>query len=91
MRFLVLSLSLLALPAVAATPAEAATASEDAATCTTRHAELTKQAAGFNGDTRIKRLIDADLRRAMKEQAEGDGDECLEALDHAAKLLAGGA
>lgn len=85
MRFLVLSLSLLALPVAAATPAE------EAATCTTRHAELTKQAAGFSGDARIKRLIDADLKRAMKEQAEGDGNECIEALDHAAKLLAGGA
>ena len=84
MRFFVLGLSLLAFPA-AATPAE------DAATCITRHAELTKQAAGFNGDTRIKRLIDADLKRAMKELAEGDGDECIEALDHATKLLAGGA
>ena len=83
MRFLVLSLSLLALPAAA--PAD------DAATCTTRHAELTKQAASFNGDARIKRLIDADLKRALKEQAEGDGDECIEALDHATKLLAGGA
>ena len=83
MRFFVLSLSLLVLSAAA--PAE------NAATCTTRHAELTRQAAGFNGDTRIKRLIDADLKRAMKEQAEGDGDECLEALDHATKLLAGGA
>lgn len=86
MRFFVLSLSLclLALPAAAA-PAD------DAAACTTRHAELTRQAAGFSGDARMKRLIDADLKRAMKEQAEGDGDECIEALDHAAKLLAGGA
>lgn len=86
MRFYVLSLSLslLAVPA-AATPAD------DMAACTTRHAELTKQAAGFGGDARMKRLIDADLKRAMKEQAEGDGDECIEALDHAAKLLAGGA
>ena len=86
MRFFVLSLSLslFALPA-AATPAE------DAATCTARHAELTKQAAGFNGDTRIKRLIDADLKRALREQAEGDGNECIEALDHATRLLAGGA
>ncbi len=85
MRFFVLSLSLLAFPAIAATP------SEGAAACTTRHAELTKQAAGFNGDTMTKRLIEADLKRALKEQAEGDGDECLEALDHATKLLAGGA
>jgi len=84
MRPLVLSFLLLAVP-VAAPPAE------DIATCSTRHAELSKQAATFNGDARIKRLIDADLKRALKEQAEGDGDECIEALDHATKLLAGGA
>ena len=82
MRPLVLSFFLLAFPAIAA-PAD------DLAICSTRHAELAKQAAGFNGDARIKRLIDADLKRALKEQAEGDGDECIEALDHAAKLLAG--
>lgn len=84
MHPLVLSFLLLAVPA-AASPAD------DIATCSTRHAELSKQAASFNGDARIKRLIDADLKRALKEQAEGDGDECLEALDHATKLLAGGA
>lgn len=80
----VLSLLLFSVPAVAS-PAQ------DLATCSTRHAELSKQAAAFNGDAQIKRLIDADLRRALKEQAEGDGDECIEALDHATKLLAGGA
>lgn len=84
MRPLVLILLLLAVPAIAS-PAE------DLATCSTRHAALAKQAASFNGDAQIKRLIDADLKRAMKEQAEGDGDECIEALDHATKLLAGGA
>jgi hypothetical protein len=62
---------------------------DDMATCTSRHAELTKAAATFQGDPQIKRLIDADLKRAMKEQAEGDAEECIEALDHAAKLLAG--
>ncbi len=82
MRPFVLSLLLLACPAVAAL-------ADDSATCTTRHAEISKQAATFNGDARIKRLIDADLKRALKEQAEGDGDECIEALDHATKLLAG--
>ena len=69
-------------------PATAAPA-DDYAACTTRHAELTKQAATYNGDARIKRLIDADLKRALREQAEGDSDECIEALDHATKLLAG--
>jgi cellobiose-specific phosphotransferase system component IIA len=38
----------------------------------------------------MKRLILADLRRALKEAAEGDADECMEALDHAAQLLAEG-
>ena len=81
MRFVALSL-LLACPALAA-PAD------DAATCTARQAEIAKQAAAFNGDARTKRLIDADLKRALREQAEGDNDECIEALDHATKLLAG--
>ncbi len=84
MRPLVLSLLFLTVPA-AASPVE------DLATCSTRHAELSRQAATFNGDGQIKRLIDADLKRALKVQAEGDGDECIEALDHATKLLAGGA
>ncbi len=81
MHFIALSL-LLAASALAAS-------SDEAATCATRHAELAKQAATFNGDARIKRLIDADLKRALREQAEGDGDECIEALDHATKLFAG--
>lgn len=86
MRLIALSL-LLATSALAAPSDEAAAAA--AATCTARHAELVKRAATFNGDARIKRLIDADLKRALREQAEGDGDECIEALDHATKLLAG--
>lgn len=83
MRFIALSL-FLAVPALAfAAPAD------DSAACTARHAEITKQAAAFNGEARVKRLIDADLKRALREQAEGDSDECIEALDHATKLLAG--
>lgn len=97
MRALILGLVLLAAPALAApapgTPAPASpapgTAADEMAACTARHAELRKQAATFQGDPHFKRLIEADLDRALKEQAEGDGDECLEALDHAAKLLAG--
>lgn len=80
---------LIALSLLLATSALAAPSDEAAATCTARHAELVKRAATFNGDARIKRLIDADLKRALREQAEGDGDECIEALDHATKLLAG--
>ena len=62
---------------------------DDAATCTSRLAELTRKAAEYKGEERMRRLIEADLRRASKEQAEGDAEECMEALDHAAKLLAG--
>jgi len=64
---------------------------DDAADCTRRQVELAKQAAAFQGDAQIKRLIDADSQRARREQAEGDNDECVEALDDAAKLLARGA
>ena len=78
MRFVALSM-LLAFAAPA----------DDLATCSARRAEVSKRAATFHGDARIKRLIDADLKRAVQEQAEGDGDECIEALDHATKLLAG--
>lgn len=69
--------------------AGAARADDDLAACATRQAELAKKAASYAGDALTKRLIEADLKRARKEQAEGDGDECLEALDHAARLLAG--
>ena len=82
MRAVIIALLVTAGPALA-TPAE------DMAACTTRHAEITRQAATYQGDAQIKRLIEADLQRATSEQLEGDGDECLEALDHAAKLLAG--
>jgi len=57
--------------------------------CTTGQVEVAKQAATFQGEDRIKQLIDADLTRAQKELDEGDADECVEALDHARKLIAG--
>ena len=82
MRFVIALSLLLAVPALAAP-------TDESAACTARHAEVSKQAATFNGDARTKRLIDADLKRALREQAEGDSDECIEALDHATKLLAG--
>lgn len=62
---------------------------EDIKACRARHDELARQAEHFTGDAQMKRLIDADLARAMKEAAEGDEEECSEALDHAAKLLTG--
>ena len=66
-----------------------ADSASDMAACIARQPELAQKAGAFQGDPQIKRLIEADLRRAQKEQVEGDGDECVEALDHAAKLLAG--
>ena len=62
---------------------------DDLATCTARLAELTRKVADYKGPERMRRLIEADLRRASQERGEGDADECIEALDHAAKLLAG--
>ena len=83
MRLIVASLIVLCCAAAVAR-------ADDLTTCVARQADIAKQAASFTGDSLTKRLIEADLKRARKEQAEGDGDECLEALDHAAKLLAGG-
>ncbi len=64
---------------------------DDLAACSARGALVRQKAEKFDGDVRIKRLIDADLKRARAEAAEGDADECNEALDHATKLLSGGA
>lgn len=58
--------------------------------CMARSAALQQQAKSFTGEAMTKRLIDADLKRAGQEATEGDAEECNEALDHAAKLLAGG-
>jgi hypothetical protein len=57
--------------------------------CNQGRAEVAKKASDYHGEARIKRLIEADLSRAEKEEAEGDADECLEALDHANQLIAG--
>jgi hypothetical protein len=51
--------------------------------------EVARLAKDFRGEDRIRRLINADLTRAKKEEAEGDADECLEALEHARKLING--
>lgn len=40
-------------------------------------------------DTRTKQLVSFDLQRARRELAEGDEDECQEAVDHARSLLGG--
>ena len=57
--------------------------------CKRGRTEVARKASDYQGEERIKRLIQADLRRAAEEEAEGDSDECLEALDHAKKLIAG--
>ncbi|WP_428534941.1 hypothetical protein [Rhodopila sp.] len=84
MRSIALGLLLLS---VAALP----TWADDLAVCSARGVQLGQRAQKFTGDTTMKRLIDADLKRAKKEAAEGDADECTEALDHATKLLDGNA
>ncbi|HUN39181.1 MAG TPA: hypothetical protein VMU81_02710 [Acetobacteraceae bacterium] len=70
-----------------AVPAMATTADLD--TCVKGQAEVARKLPDFHGETRIKQLIQADLDRAQQEQAEGDADECNEAIDHANKLLRG--
>ncbi len=62
---------------------------EQAKACQTRQIELTKQADQYSGEPMMKRIIQADLQRATRELIEGDADECMEALDHATKLLSG--
>jgi len=57
--------------------------------CTKGRSEIAKKISDYHGDDKIKRLIEYDLIRAQKEENEGDADECLEALDHARKLIAG--
>ncbi len=57
--------------------------------CSKGQIDVAKKASGYQGEDRIKRLIQADITRARQEEAEGDADECLEALEHATKLIAG--
>ena len=64
---------------------------DDLDVCSARGIALSQRAETFIGEVRMKRLIDADLKRAKRELAEGDADECNEALDHATTLLDGGA
>ena len=61
----------------------------DNTTCQTRQVELSAKVREYSGDPMIKRLMQADLDRATTELIEGDADECMEALDHAANLLSG--
>jgi hypothetical protein len=80
MAFGIILVSLASGPAVAA---------DDMATCDRRTAEVALKASNYMGEGRMKRLIEADVRRARKEAAEGDIDECIEALEHAENLLIG--
>lgn len=81
-----LLLACLACPALAR---PAAPRVDEAAACRARQAGLTAAAAALQGDPRIKRLIEAGLRRASKG-ANGEGrDECAVTPGHMARLLAG--
>ena len=82
MRVLTIGLLCLALAAPAAW-------ADDLKSCEIRGGALNKRVQGFKGENRLKRLIEADLKRALRELEEGDAEECIEALNHAEKLLAG--
>ncbi len=36
----------------------------------------------------VRKLVEFDITRALKEAGEADDDECKEAIDHADKLMA---
>jgi hypothetical protein len=67
-----------------AVPATVVGADLDA--CVKGQTDVAKRVTDFHGESRIKQLIQADLDRAQREQAEGDADECNEAIDHANKI-----
>jgi hypothetical protein len=67
----------------------AALAADPVATCQARQADVSSKVDQFSGDPMLKRVMQADLVRARRELIEGDADECMEALDHATKLLSG--
>lgn len=64
-------------------------AADDVKQCQARQLEIAKRVDAYTGDPMLKKLIEADLRRATRELIEGDADECMEALDHATKILNG--
>jgi hypothetical protein len=74
---------------ITVTGAAAMDRDSDLEVCRNDRLDVAKQAAAYHGEDRIARLIHADLMRARKEEAEGGADECIEALDHAKKLIAG--
>lgn len=64
-------------------------AADDVKQCQARQIDVAKKADTYTGDAMLKKLIEADLQRATRELIEGDADECMEALDHATKILNG--
>jgi hypothetical protein len=79
----------LALTFVLALASAAQAADDKDAACTKGQQGIAERAKTFHGDDMIAKLIAADIERARREQGEGDPDECLEALEHADKLLKG--
>ena len=61
-------------------------AAPPAGDCRGRIEEL-RPRSGTIQDARIRELFQFDLKRAEQELAEGDQDECAEAVGHAAQLL----
>jgi len=70
-------------------PTIAVAQDRDLDACKERQADVAAKAADFRGEAKIRRLIEFDLKRAQQEQAEGDAEECLEAIEHASNLLSG--
>jgi len=71
------------------TGALAASRGGDFDACNKGQVEVAKLSKEFHGEERIRLLIEADLKRARREENEGDADECIEALDHAKQLIEG--
>jgi hypothetical protein len=80
MRALFVAATLLAVPFAAR--AAVCGAPEQMLAWKARQPELAEEAKAFQGDARMKRLFEVDLRRASRD---------VEALDHPARLLAGDA
>ena len=80
-------LKIFAASLILVTLGSAAHAADAVKQCQARQLDIAKKADAYKGDPMMKKLIEADLHRATRELIEGDADECMEALDHATKLL----
>ncbi len=67
---------------VSFTSAMAKDQGSDLDACRKGRVEVARKAADYRGENRIRRLIEADLTRAGKEQAEGDAEPGFAVLRH---------